>query len=86
MKFKMQKKQNQLIQRISDQHLVVGIDIAQQTHVARSVNFRGILLGNPISYGIHEEGFNQLIYRIKKLLEKHNLNQIIVGMEPTGHY
>lgn len=35
MKFKMQKEQNQLIQRISDQHLVIGIDIAQQTHVAR---------------------------------------------------
>jgi transposase len=86
MKFKMQKKQNQLIQRISDQHLVVGIDIAQQTHVARSVNFRGIVLGNPLSFGNHEEGFNQLLHWINKLLDKHKLNKIIVGMEPTGHY
>ena len=30
MKFKMQDKQNQLIERISDTHLVVGVDIAQQ--------------------------------------------------------
>jgi hypothetical protein len=37
MKFKMQDKQNQLIERISDQHLVVGIDIAQQVHVARTL-------------------------------------------------
>jgi transposase len=86
MKFKMQDKQNQLIQRITDQHLVVGIDIAQQIHVARSVNFRGIVLGNPISFGNHEEGFNSLLDWINKLINDHNLDNIIVGMEPTGHY
>jgi hypothetical protein len=31
MKFKMQDKQNKLIERISDKHLVVGVDIAQHT-------------------------------------------------------
>ena len=48
MKFKAQKRQNQLIERITDQHLVVGIDIAQEAHVARAVNFRGIVLGVPL--------------------------------------
>ncbi|MCE5172688.1 hypothetical protein LQV63_25805 [Paenibacillus profundus] len=43
MKFKSQDKQNQLIEKITAQHLVVGIDIAQQMHVARAVNFRGLL-------------------------------------------
>jgi transposase len=86
MKFKMQQKQNQLIQRISDQHLAVGVDIAQQTHVARSVNFRGIVLGKPISFGNHEDGFNRLFNWLQNLLLEHNLNKIIVGMEPTGHY
>jgi hypothetical protein len=33
MNFKMQNKQNQLIERITNRHLVVGIDIAQQFHV-----------------------------------------------------
>uniref|UniRef100_UPI001DC827BC hypothetical protein n=1 Tax=Paenibacillus mendelii TaxID=206163 RepID=UPI001DC827BC len=33
MKFKAQEKQNQLIEKITTKHLVVGIDIAQQTHV-----------------------------------------------------
>ncbi|WP_100523506.1 IS110 family RNA-guided transposase [Mycobacteroides abscessus] len=86
MKFKMQDKQNQLIQRITDQHLVVGVDIAQQVHVARAVNFRGIVLGNPLSFGNHEEGFHQLLLWVKKLLESHHLTTVIVGMEPTGHY
>ena len=40
MKFKMQNKQNQLTERISVKHLVIGVDIAQQLHVARDVNFR----------------------------------------------
>ncbi|MBS4214135.1 MULTISPECIES: hypothetical protein [Neobacillus] len=37
MKFKMQNKQNQLIERIYVKHLVVSVDIAQQFHVARAV-------------------------------------------------
>lgn len=34
MNFKMQNKQNQQIERITNRHLVEGIDIAQQFHVA----------------------------------------------------
>lgn len=86
MKFKMQDKQNQLIQRITDHHLVVGVDIAQQLHVARAVNYRGIVLGDPISFGNHEDGFNRLLQWIKNILREQNLSSIIVGMEPTGHY
>ncbi|TVX76010.1 IS110 family transposase, partial [Peribacillus simplex] len=37
MNFKMQNKQNQLIERITDQHLVVGVDIAQHLHVAKLI-------------------------------------------------
>ena len=48
MKYKMQDKQNQLIERISDHHLVVGVDIAQQVHIARAVNFRGIVISDPL--------------------------------------
>lgn len=47
MNFKMQIKQNQLIERISSNHLIVGIDIAQQFHVARAVNYRRIMDGDP---------------------------------------
>lgn len=35
MKFKSQDKQNQRIDNISSFHLVVGVDIAQENHVAR---------------------------------------------------
>jgi hypothetical protein len=44
MKFKMQYKQNQLIERITNRHLVVSVDIAHQVHVARAVYFREFLV------------------------------------------
>ncbi|HVH96304.1 MAG TPA: IS110 family transposase [Bacillus sp. (in: firmicutes)] len=86
MKFKMQDKQNQLIERISDKHLVVGVDIAQQFHVARAVNFRGIVVGEPLTFENNEEGFTTLWHWVNKLKITNNLDAAIVGMEPTGHY
>ncbi len=53
MKFKAQDKQNQLIENITVHHLVVGVDIAQEAHVARAVSFRGIALGHPLEFGSH---------------------------------
>ncbi|MBK5501238.1 IS110 family transposase [Peribacillus sp. TH14] len=86
MNFKMQNKQNQLIERITDQHLVVGVDIAQHVHVARAVNYRGIVIGKPLSFENNEEGFTRLLNWIKELKHMKNLDTTIVGMEPTGHY
>ncbi|NIK76386.1 transposase [Paenibacillus castaneae] len=86
MKFKAQDKQNQLIENITVHHLVVGVDIAQEVHVARAVSFRGIALGHPLEFGSHLEGFKQLGRCIQDLLKAYKLNKVIVGMEPTGHY
>jgi transposase len=86
MNFKMQDKQNQLIERISDTHLIVGVDIAQQLHVARAVNFRGIVVGDPLIFENNEDGFVKLVNWIQKLQGLKNLDSAIVGMEPTGHY
>lgn len=82
----MQVKQNQLIERISIKHLIVGIDIAQQFHVARAVNFRGIVIGDPLTFENNEDGFARLIQWINCLKASKSLDTTIVGMEPTGHY
>lgn len=86
MNFKMQDKQNQLVERISDTHLIVGVDIAQQLHVARAVNFRGIVVGDPLTFENNEDGFIKLVNWIQDLKRLKNLDATIVGMEPTGHY
>lgn len=86
MKFKAQDKQNQLIENITVHHLVVGVDIAQEVHVARAVNFRGIALGTPLEFGNHREGFKLFERWIQDLLKTYKLSSVMVGMEPTGHY
>lgn len=86
MKYKMQDKQNQLIERISDQHLVVGVDIAQQFHVARAVNYRGIVIGDPLTFENDETGFARLQEWMNELKDSKGYSTEIVGMEPTGHY
>ncbi|MEN1970707.1 IS110 family transposase [Lentibacillus sp. N15] len=86
MKYKMQDKQNQLIERISDHHLVVGVDIAQQFHVARAVNYRGIVIGNPITFENDVAGFSRFQTWMNELKNLKGYRTEIVGMEPTGHY
>ncbi|MGE1167164.1 IS110 family transposase, partial [Peribacillus simplex] len=71
-------KQNQLIERISDTHLIVGVDIAQQLHVARAVNFRGIVVGDPLIFENNEEGFVKLLSWIQNLQKLKNLDSTIV--------
>jgi transposase len=66
--------------------LVIGVDIAQEAHVARAVSFRGIALGSPLEFGSHDEGFRLFGRWIQDLLKSYKLSKIIVGMEPTGHY
>ncbi|MGV2446181.1 UNVERIFIED_CONTAM: IS110 family transposase, partial [Bacillus sp. ATCC 13368] len=66
--------------------LVVGVDIAQHVHVARAVNFRGIVVGKPLSFENNEEGFTRLLNWIQERKQIKNLDTTIVGMEPTGHY
>jgi len=86
MNFKAQDKQNQLIENITVSHLVIGVDIAQEVHVARAVNFRGIALGTSLEFGNHREGFMLFARWIQDLLKTYKLSSVIVGMEPTGHY
>jgi len=49
MKFKSSDAINQRIERITTEHLVVGIDIAKEKHVARAVNYRGLQCGRHLT-------------------------------------
>ena len=61
MKFKQSDGQNQRIERITTSHLVVGIDMAKETHVAQATNFRGIVLSKRhLSFSNTIEGFEKL--------------------------
>jgi transposase len=86
MKFKSSHAINQRIEQITMDHLVVGIDIAKETHVAGAVNFRGIGLGPTLSFNNDRYGFEKLIRWVQDLQKIHSLSQVIFGVESTGHY
>jgi len=78
--------QNRKIKQVKESTLVVGIDIAKKTHVARAQDFRGIQFGKPISFENNILGFESLLYWIKEMEKKHDKTETIFGMETTGHY
>ena len=79
----MKYTQNEKIMQISEEILVVGVDIASEIHYARAFNNRGIEVGKLIRFTNSEEGFIAFETWAEELKVKYNKNQVIVGMEPT---
>ncbi|WP_307443151.1 hypothetical protein [Paenibacillus sp. V4I3] len=76
MKFKQSDGQNQRIERISTTHLIVGIDIAKETHVAQATNFRGIILTKRhLSFSNTIEGYMKLERWIHEIGQKQGENR-----------
>lgn len=86
MKYKQSKKQNQRISQITEFTLVVGADIAKETHVARGIDFRGIELGKDCVFSNDQAGMEKLVTWMKELQRQHAKTDVIFGIEPTGHY
>jgi len=86
MKYKQSMKQNQRILRITENTLVVGVDIAKETHVARGIDFRGLELGKECVVHNDQGGLSKLVSWMKELQRQHAKSDVILGIEPTGHY
>jgi transposase len=86
MKHNQSSKQNQRIERISEKTLVIGTDIAKTNHVARAFNYRGIELGMRCLFKNEESGLLNLLAWAASLKQKYGLEDVILGVEPTGHY
>ncbi len=82
----MNYNQNRKIAQITPETLIIGVDIAKFKHVARAQNFRGIEFGSPCYFENTKEKFQYFLDWIYQLKQKHEMHQVIVGMEPTGHY
>lgn len=79
-------KQNQKINQVSENTLVVGIDIAKRTHYACFVDDRGRVLQKSFSISQSHEGFEYFYQQMIEALQEHGKAEILVGIEPTGHY
>ena len=79
-------KQNQKINQVNEKTLVIGIDIAKRTHYACFVDDRGRVLQKSFSVSQSRDGFELFYKRILAAMEENEKTEVIVGIEPTGHY
>jgi transposase len=82
----MHYKQNEKILQLTEQILIVGVDIAKEKHVARAQDYRGIQYGKALYFENSLEGFERFKCWLKELATQKNKSDWIIGMEPTGHY
>ena len=79
-------KQNQKINQVTEKTLVVGIDIAKRTHFACFVDERGRVLQKSFSVSQSRDGFELFINEYSRAMKEYEKTEVIVGIEPTGHY
>ena len=79
--------QNEKIEQVTDETLVVGVDIGSQTHYARAFDNRGRELTRKV-FVFHNdlEGFNSFNFWTETLKADNKKTKVLVGCEPTGHY
>ena len=72
---------------ISDDMLILGCDVGSETHYVRAIDTRGRELGkSAFPFSNSAEGFQSAKDWAVELAARNNKNQIVMGLEPTGHY
>ena len=71
---------------ITDDTLIVGVDIAKNYQWARLVDFRGIEHDHALKFKNRKDGFDAILTKIRSICKQEGFKKVVVGMEPTGHY
>ncbi len=72
---------------ISDEMLIVGCDIGSETHYIRAIDTRGRELSRgAFEFSNSSEGFASAKEWVLNLAAENDKKQIVLGLEPTGHY
>ncbi|MGF9979415.1 IS110 family transposase, partial [Viridibacillus arvi] len=79
-------KMNYKINQVTDNTLVVGIDIAKRVHYACFVDERGRVIEKAFAVHQSKEGFQSMYEKIRLTMKETQKTEVVVGIEPTGHY
>lgn len=78
---------NEKLSFISDDMLILGCDVGSETHYARAIDTRGRELSkSAFSFSNNLEGFQSAKDWAVKIAATYDKKQIVLGLEPTGHY
>ena len=79
--------QNKKIELITEDTIVIGVDIGSETNFARAFDWRGREISKKVfKFSNTIGGFNFFDGWMTDMLQRAAKMQIIVGCEPTGHY
>jgi transposase len=73
-------------QRIRKATLIVGVDVGKSFNALGFMDKEGNVLGSCAKLYNNRDGFEEFINLIEGLKTKHHLRDVLIGMEPTGHY
>jgi transposase len=82
----MKSSNTKKLEAITVSTLIVGVDIAKELQWARFVDYRGLEQGKAFKFQNDKNGFESILTNIKILCKNKGKENVIVGMEPTGHY
>ena len=83
----MNSTQNKKLEQVKSETLVIGIDVGSETHYARAFDWRGYEFSKkPFKFRNTEQGFVQLLEWMQNIKCEQGKDDILAGMEPTGHY
>lgn len=78
---------NDKLSFISDDMLILGCDIGSETHYIRAIDTRGRELSkSAFAFANDLEGFQSALDWATKHAATNDKTQIVMGLEPTGHY
>ena len=78
---------NDKLSFVSDDMLILGCDIGSETHYVRAIDTRGRELSkSAFGFSNTAEGFESMLDWSTKLAASNDKKQIVLGLEPTGHY
>ena len=78
---------NKKLDFVKDDTLIVGCDIGSETHYIRAIDTRGRELSQGILvFENNSEGFENALSWVLLIAAQYGKTQIVLGLEPTGHY
>jgi len=83
---KQYSRQQEKRNRIGNGTLVIGMDIGSEFNAACFMDKEGNVLGRYPTIYNSRKGFDYFQAMVVKTRRKHRLTDVLIGMEPTGHY
>lgn len=79
-------KQVERRQKIRNTTLIVGVDVGSKFNAVALMNKAGEVLGAFPKVYNSRKGFDYFVEIIEGAKTKHGFEEVLIGMEPTGHY